>query len=465
MLNKFFNLSMTYGVGFFLLRSVSFLLLPIYTNLLSVNDAGIIFIIYTILALLNPVYAFGMDSALLKFYNSKKYSQREITSSSLIMLAVSSFSMSSLMILFSQNYTSSLLNVSFNVFYFIAIILFFDSISARLLVLLRLLEKPWAFLLIGLINIVCSFLLNILFLTSFSSGALGAIYALTIASFIQFFCLFPLLIKNIKLSLFNWVLIKKMFSFGIPFLPAAILFIITGMSDRWLIKAYLGLESVGLYGAGYKVGSAISILVLAFNLSWQPYYLKHSNDKDLARQLMEISYKFFIVLFLCCCAVSIFWPLLIKTNIHNYYLVGPEFWSGGGVIPWVAFGYFFYGLFVLQSPSIYLKNKQLWSPFFWLLGAASNIGLNVVLIPKIGVLGAAVSSLLSYLIMFVCIWYKNQEWFKNNFIDFWLFCFALAGIAIVLLNQYLLYMWASYLSFILYFIVSLLKLKKPIYKR
>ena len=67
------------------------------------------------------------------------------------------------------------------------------------------------------------------------------------------------------------------------------------MSDRWLIKAYLGLESVGLYGAGYKVGSAISILVLAFNLSWQPYYLKHSNDKDLARQLMEISYKFFII--------------------------------------------------------------------------------------------------------------------------------------------------------------------------
>ena len=465
MLNRFFSISITYGVGYFLLRSVSFLLLPIYTNLLSVNDAGIVFIVYTILALLNPVYAFGMDSALLKFYNSEKYSKKEITSSSFIILAFSSFLISSFIILFSQNYTASLLNIGFNVFYFIAIILFFDSISARLLVLLRLLEKPWAFLLIGFINIVCSFLFNLLFLTSFSNGSLAAIYALTVTSFIQFFCLCPLLIKSITLSLFNWNLIKEMFSFGIPFLPATILFIITGMSDRWLIKAFLGLDSVGLYGAGYKVGSAISILVLAFNLSWQPYYLKRSNDKNLTKQLIEISYKFFIVLFLFCCAVSMFWPLLIKANINNYYLVGPEFWDGGGVIPWVAFGYFFYGLFVLQSPSIYLKNKQLWSPFFWLIGATSNIGLNVVLIPKFGILGAAISSLLSYLIMFICIWHKNQGWFKNNFIDLWLLCFALAGITIVLLNQYLLYVWTSYLFFILYFVVSLLKLRKPINKQ
>ena len=113
MLNKFFNISITYGVGFFLLRSVSFLLLPIYTNLLDVNDAGIIFIIYTILALLNPLYAFGMDSALLKFYNSEHYSKKEITSSSLIMLAASSFVLSSLMILLSPNYATSLLNVNF----------------------------------------------------------------------------------------------------------------------------------------------------------------------------------------------------------------------------------------------------------------------------------------------------------------------------------------------------------------
>ena len=88
--SNFFNISITYGVGFFLLRSVSFLLLPIYTNLLTSGDAGIVFIIYTVLAFLNPLYAFGMDSALLKFFNLEKYNRKETVSSSLAAAVFSS---------------------------------------------------------------------------------------------------------------------------------------------------------------------------------------------------------------------------------------------------------------------------------------------------------------------------------------------------------------------------------------
>ena len=55
-MNNFFNLSIIYGVGFLFLRGISFLLLPIYTNLLSTFDAGIIFILYTILNLMEIVY-------------------------------------------------------------------------------------------------------------------------------------------------------------------------------------------------------------------------------------------------------------------------------------------------------------------------------------------------------------------------------------------------------------------------
>ena len=71
-MNKFINLSLIYGLGFLFIRGLSFLLLPVYTNLLSTFDAGIMFIFYTILAFSNPLYAFGLDSALFKFYNSKR---------------------------------------------------------------------------------------------------------------------------------------------------------------------------------------------------------------------------------------------------------------------------------------------------------------------------------------------------------------------------------------------------------
>jgi hypothetical protein len=77
-MNSFLSLSLIYGFGFLFIRGISFLLLPVYTNLLSTFDAGIIFILYTILAFLNPVFAAGLDSALFKFYNSKEYSKENI---------------------------------------------------------------------------------------------------------------------------------------------------------------------------------------------------------------------------------------------------------------------------------------------------------------------------------------------------------------------------------------------------
>ena len=458
--NNFFNISITYGVGFFLLRSISFLLLPIYTNLLNAGDAGIVFIIYTILAFLNPLYTLGMDSALLKFFNSEKYNRQEIVSSSLSAAIFSAFLFSFFIIMLSQ-YFNFLLNLAFNSLFFISIMLFFDSISSRLLVLLRLLEKPLYYLGVGLINILGSVLLNILFLSYYSLGSFGALYALALISFLQFLCLTPILIKNLHLHLINFKLIKKMFLFGLPFLPSSLLFIITGMSDRWLIKYYLNLEQVGLYGAGYKVGSAISIAVLAFNLSWQPYYLKQYKSKDFHLNINIISNVFFICLIFLTTGLSLFWPLLIKININGYYLIGEAFWKGGVIVPWVAFGYFFYGMFILQSPSIYLCNKQAWSPLFWLIGASSNILINIILIPALGILGAAISSLFSYLFMFVFIYYKNQLWLKNNFIDTFLLGLGL-GSLIIVISQHFLYIGVSYVLFFVFFLACYKKLKESI---
>lgn len=458
MINRFFNISLTYGLGFFLLRSISFLLLPLYTNLLNTNDAGIVFIIYTVLAFLNPIYAFGMDSSLLKFYNSTKYNKRSVVSSSLVAVICSSATISILIILLSSGF-NVFLNLSYNSLFFIAIILFFDSIAARLLVLLRLLERPYYYLFVGLINILGSLFFNLLFLKYLSFGSFGAIYALTCTSFIQFLCLAPLLIKNVKISLLNYQIIQKMFWFGLPFLPSAILFIITGISDRWLIKFYLGLDPVGLYGAGYKVGSAVSILVLAFNLSWQPYYLKNHKNKNFISSLNQISYVFFIILIVFSTGLSLFWPLLIQININNFYLIGPSFWVGGAVIPWVAFGYFFYGLFILQTPSIYLKNKQGWSPVFWFIAASSNIIINILLIPSLGFIGAGISSLCSYLLIYIIIFYKNQKWLKNNFIDFFLIC-LMAGSACILFSHSLFGVFVSYSLFAVYCFICFVKIKQ-----
>ena len=101
-MNRFINLSLIYGVGFLFIRGISFLLLPVYTNLLSTFDAGIMFIFYTILAFLNPLFAFGLDSALFKFYNSERSSNQVVVSSSLVFLFITSFFLSLMLLLISH---------------------------------------------------------------------------------------------------------------------------------------------------------------------------------------------------------------------------------------------------------------------------------------------------------------------------------------------------------------------------
>ena len=181
----------------------------------------------------------------------------------------------------------------------------------------------------------------------------------------------PIMYKYINFSVFHLALSKKMFLFGLPFLPSAILFIITGMVDRFFIQHYLDLTQVGIYGAGYKIASIVSIVVIAFNLSWQPYYLKSHSHSSFINNIKYISQSFFIVLLYITTFIALWSEILIKIKIFDFNIIGADFWGGIIVVPWIAFGYFFYGMFVLQMPTIYICNKQIWSPVFWGFGAFS----------------------------------------------------------------------------------------------
>jgi O-antigen/teichoic acid export membrane protein len=154
--------------------------------------------------------------------------------------------------------------------------------------------------------------------------------------------------------------------------------------------------------------------------------------------------------------ISIGWELIIKIKLFNYHLIGSEFWVSGIIIPWVAFGYYFYGLFILQMPSIYIKNKQLWVPLFWALAAASNIILNTLLIPTLGLAGAGIATFTSYLIMFISIYIKNQKWMPLNFINkFLIFYFIISLLLVGLINCGIINYTMQFALFIVYSIIGI----------
>ena len=163
--------------------------------------------------------------------------------------------------------------------------------------------------------------LNIYLIQVLGMGLAGAIWAIIIASLIQFIILLPTLVRNLKLSDANAELLQKMKKFSLPFLPAAIFLILIELSDRWMIglMSSNGTADVGIYSAGYKFGSLIMLCVRAFNLNWQPYYLK----KDISTTFHKIGSMFLSLLIILSTLLSILWPILF------WFLIGKEFWSGG----------------------------------------------------------------------------------------------------------------------------------------
>ena len=458
---------MIYGLGFLLLRGISFFLLPLYTNLLSEFDAGVIFLIYTLLAFLNPVYAYGMNASLFKFYNNKNYSLTTTTTTSLCSLFFSSFILSAILILFSPflNVLIAGNNPSLNVinwFFWLSCVLFFDSFSSRAFVLLRLQQRPYYFLFISFSNIILSLFCNWLFIKHYSLSSYGAVLAMCVVSCIQAALFLPIFISSIKLKKFNFTLFKNMISFAVPFLPSALLLVLISFSDRWFIKYYLNIESVGLYGAGYKLGSIMSLAVTAFNLNWQPYYLKNQNNNNEFGKIGSIAIVAFLALFVL---LLVFIKKLIQIHWGSVYLVGVNFWDGVVVVPYVALGYFFYGIYILQMPSIFLLNKQNWGLLFWCFGALTNIAGNIILIPKLGIVGAGISSALAYFVMMLALVYKNFNWINIKY-DYSAIASA-SFMSIVLLtikyllpnNNIIFFFGASYL---LYIFLIIKKLQKKI---
>ena len=454
--NNFWNNTFIYGIGFLLLRGISFFLLPVYTNLLSEFEAGTIFLIYTLLAFLNPIYAYGMNASLFKFYNNDCYSQKETATTSFFSLFISSAFLSIILILLSS-FLNQIIGVEtyvfdykINWFLFLSLILFFDSFSSRAMVLLRLKKLPFYFLFISLANIVLSLLFNFIFIYKYSLSTFGAVLAIVFVSVFQTLLLLPIIIQSIDKNLFSFSLFKQMFSFAIPFLPSALLFVIMGFSDRWFIKFFLNMESVGLYGTGYKLGSIMSLAVTAFNLNWQPYYLEEGNKKNFGK-IGSIAIVGFVSIYVL---LLLLVDLIVHVSWNGVYLVGSDFWSGISVVPFVALGYLFYGVYVLQMPSIFLLNKQKWGLVFWITGALFNVVGNIIFIPKFGILGASYSTALGYFIMMLFLVYKNFNWMKIKYYNKEIVLFALFSFLLLLAF----YNYGGILVFIfsiLYFIYAL----------
>ena len=409
--------SLIYGSGHVLARLITFFLLPIYTHVFTPAEYGVISLAYAFIGFSLMFYRYGMDTALMKY--SVQLSSHDKTSyiSSIYILQLFSSGFFSFILYILRYYISEPILGMENPDWIIIIaaILILDNLWGHHVLLLRAENKSLQYIFFNITNVILSMGFNIIFVVYLDLGIEGVLLSNLITSGIIFSLSLPIAVKKIKLLQIDLNILRNIIKFGLPFLPAGIFTMIMELSNRYILDWLKGTHSVGLFSAGYKLGVLGLILVMGFNMGWTPYFLKKIKEKNPKNDFSYITSIFLGILGFIVIMVSLWVPEIIRFNIGSNYLIGKNFWDAEKIVPIILFSYFFFGTYVIQAPGIYAKSITKWVPLFRGIGAITNIFLNILLIPKYGVIGSAYATLIAFIVMSLSVFIRLNKIYEIKY--------------------------------------------------
>ena len=384
------------------------------------EEYGVVSLIYAFIAFMNVFYHYGLESAFIRYYSKtgsdEGYQKDEVFSTVLLSLLFSSIVFSSLIWFASPSIGRTILDSdSYNrIIHMTAGILLLDTLYLIPLHYLRVNNKAILFTGIMLINVLINVSMNIYLIRFRGMGVEGVFISNLTASGFSLLVLIPVIIKNLRVK-FSGKLWKKLILFGLPFVPSGLSSMIIELSDRYMLQWFKGMEDVGLYSAGHKLGIFMLLVVMAFRFAWQPFFLQKRDAPDSPRLFSKIMTWFVFLMTIVFLAVSFFIKEIVALEIFGRHIINESFWAGIVVVPLILAAYLFNGIYINFQPSIFYTGKTWVISIVVGIAALINIGLNLILIPKVGMIGAGISSLSAYIFMAVCTYFIVRKWIKVTY--------------------------------------------------
>ncbi|MFQ6604796.1 MAG: lipopolysaccharide biosynthesis protein [Fidelibacterota bacterium] len=401
--------SLIYGFGHIISRLITFLLLPIYTNVFTRGEYGVVSLVYAFIGFAMMFYRYGTDTALMKFYSQEKADQPVYLTTILLLQIVTGFLFSGFLILSRSWLSPILFAVSDTTIIVITSgILFCDTIWTLAAIVLRSEEKPVRFVLLNLINVMGSLGLNIYFVVGLHLGIRGVLYSNLIVSAFLVILTLPFFFRRMVFHRLSPDYSRTVLRFALPFLPAGIFTMIMELSNRYFLNWLTDTATVGVYSAGYKLGMFGLLIVMGFNMGWTPYFLKQRTNPEAQKLFARVANFFTGIQGLISVIIILWIQDLVTFRFLGYSFFGESFWESTVIVPIILLGYMFFGLYVLQHPAIYHTDNTRWVVQFRAVGAVTAIVLNLALIPLFGIMGSAWASCMAYAFMAGSIYRKTH---------------------------------------------------------
>lgn len=402
-INRVLQTSTIYLIGGLIGRAVGFLTIPLYSRFLSPAEFGIVELIELsteIIAITLGMQAIG--TAMTRIYHEQKTPEQEraVVSTSVMAAAILSSTVALIAILLAAPLSRAvfhsldqapLMRVAF-------VAMFFSYMVEINLVYQQIQERARFYLTYTLTVLFANLSLNIFFIGFAHAGVWGFLLSKLFVTVCGSCFLMFRLAREVGVK-WQGSLVPEFIRFGAPLAASGAAFFIIHFSDRFFLTSAVSLADLGRYALAYRFAFLVSILIGdSFRRSWNATFYRYTEEDGWRQQFAYVATFLMFVLCLTALAVAIFAPELLRL------MVPPDFYPEILLLPILVFSYVFREMGDFFR-SLLLINKR--SGRFSQIavgGAAVNLTLNFLLIPRFGIFGAAVATLLTWVIYFFACW-------------------------------------------------------------
>lgn len=383
-----------YGVGSLATRTVGFFLIPLYTAYLTPEDYGALALVNMAASFIAAVLHLGQPNALARFYvkhAENAAAQREVLATFLgtallmglpflgVVAAAKPFSY-----LFFQD-------ASLSVFLILAVCaVYLDHFQKPPLFVLRAARRAGRYVLYTLIRSLGSILMIVIFVVLLRRGAMGVLIGQLLSAVLFTAGLHALVLRGVRPGL-NPKVAMDMLKFGAPLVVGDLLAFVFRYSNRYFLNAFFGEAEVGLFALGSRFGEIVGLFNAAVWTAWPIFLYESERDRDAPRLYARAMTYYLLAAGWVGTGIVVFTP-----EVYRFMVVNPRFHPSAAVVPFAVVTNILMGVHLFSNIGMNLKERTVFYSAATLGAAAASVLLNMLLVPRLGIHGAALATLLAY---------------------------------------------------------------------
>ncbi len=382
-----------FTLGSFGSKIVTFLMVPLYTAVLSTSDYGTVDLLQSTAQLLIPILLLSIQDATLRFSMDPKYEIKDVLSTTFRIIIIGTIV---LIVCLVAGCLLGLFKISTLYLLFLFFSFELGAVNNCLNLYLKAKNQASTIAFSGILCTVATCLSNVVLLLVFKLGVIGYMISNTVGLFLQVFYQFFVgkVYKDLRLSNFK-NLSKPMIKYSSPLIANSIAWWVNNASDRYILTLISGISANGIYAVSYKIPTILTTFQNIFYNAWSISAISEF-DKNDTDGFIGNNYSFYSFISMIACLAL----LLVNIPMASV-LYSNDFFQAWQCVPFLLVGTVFNGIAQFEGSLFAAVKKTKSVALTTVLGAIINIIMNLLFIPRWGAIGAAFATMIGYFVMWI----------------------------------------------------------------